>query len=190
VVVVLRDPRAIWASRLKAWPTTASAAASDDEDNNSNYFGVDSPQKWAQDPTGFDPSTKRGYPFTQSIQSICDEQREFIQARERHGKQLVHIVRYIDLVRKPLTVAKGIYKFNFLPPIAEVEAHIEKHTTGDCEHLDKPFSVCRNTKHLGEDWVDVKWKDELSDEVVELINEKCSDIIEYHERWETAVEEE
>jgi hypothetical protein len=140
-IVLMRDPRAIYASRLKGWPSP-------------NLANGD----WGERPAGW--NGRKGFPYDQSIKSLC---LEHLALRKRSAADPAHtlLIEYQDVLRDPHSVAQRVFAHVGVPAVPDIVVEfIDNNIQGACEHLDLDFSVCRK---LQPNAVDEKWKAALDD---------------------------
>lgn len=156
-LVLLRDPRAVIASRKSGWPERTKTL-----------------NDWEANPLGWDG--KRGFPYSQSLKSLCIEH---IKLRDRakadEGKGNVLLVEYSEVLEDPKHLLERVMKFAGLPLVQEVLDFVEKRTKGDCDFPDEPFSTCRSS--IPEK--DIKWQNTLSKVDLEemMASPECAKVI-------------
>jgi len=156
IVVLLRDPRAVVSSRKLGWPAPTKR-----NDTMAN------PPGW---------NGHSGFPYDQSLRSLCMEHKS-LRERALETPQTVLLIEYEEVLRDPMAVAQRVFKHIGLDAVpAEVAAHVEKNTKGDCAHVDAPFSVCRK---LRENAVDDKWKSKIDAAALKdlLKLDVCRDVV-------------
>jgi hypothetical protein len=143
-ILLVRDPRAIYASRIEGWPKPSPSYTDQDD--------AISPKNW--DGTS-------GMPYDQSLRSLCMEQHQFrIRARDPAlvASKKVLLISYEEVLRDPLRVAKNMFEFVDVSLHPQVVKYIEDNMKGECDFKNKPFSLCREVSTTRDD----KWKQTLS----------------------------
>lgn len=170
-IVILRDPRAVLNSRVQGWPQPDASGTKEDEATN--------PRPW---------NGRRGFPYTQSLRSLCVEHlalRAHAEAHREGGSTI--LVWYEELLRDPLALAERVFEFVGLDLAPEVRAHIEANIRGECEFEGRPFSLCRK---LGERRVDDKWRKSLPKERLDalLAIPECQEVVDGYDARSTVEE--
>jgi hypothetical protein len=157
--MLVRDPRAVLASRKLAWKNWPQVLLREED---------------TMDQTGYSHS-HGGYPYLQSATSVCSEHVALRDAAIAHPELLV--VNYEDVRGQPLKIAQEVFRFAFASaqhedlPEATLQ-HIRTFSTGDCVHQDAHYSVCRKNASGNDD----KWKSTLSACEIKMVQEKCQSL--------------
>jgi hypothetical protein len=169
VIVLLRDPRAVVNSRQKEWPQRNKKR-----------------NDWQAEPTGWDG--KRGFPYDQSLKSLCLEQTKLRERARTSPKSEVMLVEYVEVLRDPKDLLTRVMEFVGLELVPEVSAFVEKNTKGNCEHADLPFSVCRSALPRKDD----KWKKTLPQNQLDelMATPECAAVIQQYYSSEDVQEKE
>lgn len=160
VIVLFRDPRAIMNSRQADWPKPMRSYTKQDDHIN---------------PHGWNGQT--GFPYTQSIRSLCIEHLALRKrVTEDNKNNRIMVIEYSDVLKNSLALSRQAMEFTGLQEFfPTVEAHVKRNLNGDCIDPDTPFSVCRSKVPTTDD----KWKKTLSLDTLEVINqvEECVEVI-------------
>lgn len=138
-VILLRDPASIMLSRARHWLSRRCSSGEDDSELPTTYNETNIVYS---NPQPYDPKLRFGYPYSQSIRSLCQEQTQWLLHGPFYKRSL--IIHYENIVKNPLETAKAVFAHLGLHFPTSVISHIIHSTTGNCEKLAAPYSVCRN----------------------------------------------
>lgn len=163
VLVLVRDPRAVFSSRISDWPVPEASGSAND---------------FALNPRGYIPGAKTGFPYYQSLRSLCFEHLS-LRKKASSNDPSIMLVRYEEMLRNPMQLLVRIFNFLEMPLANEVVEHVRKNMNGDCEHVDSAFSVCRKME-IDESRLDDKWRTKLSQESLQQLLDiaECREVIE------------
>lgn len=159
VIVLFRDPRAIMNSRQTDWPKPAKSFTKQDDSVN--------PHGW---------NGKTGFPYSQSLRSLCIEHLALRKRVEEDGEGKVLAIEYSQVLADSLAVSKLAMEFTHLQEFAPVvEEHVTRNLNGDCVDPDSPFSVCRTKVPK----LDTKWRKTLSIDTLNQLSDipECEQVL-------------
>jgi hypothetical protein len=156
VIVLFRDPRATRNSRNNDWPKPSKE------------------KDWEANPLGWDG--KRGFPYLQSLKSLCKEQLSLRERIAKHPEDpKVLAIEYTDVLKDPISLLSKVMAFAGLEPSENVLKHVQNSISGSCENEGKPFSVCRKLNSKRDDKWETQLPKELLDELMKI--EECQEVV-------------